>query len=113
MHTHNCHKMVLDLKLSRLQDVPWGFRLAGGADYDLPLTVIKVRLFSFQLEWIGMCYYLEYIYVYYFQISEKLIINMTCVNHWCEFCSLPFFSLSFGYITNVPLRTIQSCVKCI
>lgn len=34
--------MVLDLKLSRLQDVPWGFRLAGGIDYDLPLTVIKV-----------------------------------------------------------------------
>lgn len=34
--------MVLDLKLSRIENVPWGFRLAGGADYDIPLTVTKV-----------------------------------------------------------------------
>lgn len=35
--------MVLDLKLSRDENVPWGFRLAGGADYDIPLTVTKVK----------------------------------------------------------------------
>lgn len=33
---------MLDLKLCRDDNVPWGFRLAGGADYDIPLTVTKV-----------------------------------------------------------------------
>lgn len=37
--------MVLDLKLSRIENIPWGFRLAGGADYDIPLTVTKVIKF--------------------------------------------------------------------
>ncbi|XP_037047059.1 uncharacterized protein LOC119081915 isoform X2 [Bradysia coprophila] len=35
--------MVLDLKFARLENVPWGFRLTGGNDFELPLTVIKVR----------------------------------------------------------------------
>lgn len=35
--------MVVELKLSRDENVPWGFRLAGGADYDIPLTVTKVK----------------------------------------------------------------------
>uniref|UniRef100_A0A1L8E578 Putative titin isoform x3 n=1 Tax=Nyssomyia neivai TaxID=330878 RepID=A0A1L8E578_9DIPT len=34
--------MVLDLKFSKFNDTPWGFRLTGGADFDFPLTVIKV-----------------------------------------------------------------------
>lgn len=34
--------MVLEIKLSRIENVPWGFRLAGGADFDIPLTVTKV-----------------------------------------------------------------------
>lgn len=36
------HNMVVDVKLCRFQDVPWGFRLTGGADFDVPLTVVKV-----------------------------------------------------------------------
>lgn len=36
-------EMVLELKLSRDENVPWGFRLAGGADFDIPLTVTKVK----------------------------------------------------------------------
>lgn len=35
--------MVLDIKMCRFDNVPWGFRLVGGSDYDYPLTVVKVR----------------------------------------------------------------------
>ncbi|XP_016966420.1 titin isoform X2 [Drosophila biarmipes] len=34
--------MVVDIKMCRFDNVPWGFRLVGGADYDYPLTVVKV-----------------------------------------------------------------------
>lgn len=34
--------MVLDLKFTRFENTPWGFRLTGGNDFELPLTVIKV-----------------------------------------------------------------------
>ncbi|KPU77863.1 uncharacterized protein Dana_GF25127, isoform B [Drosophila ananassae] len=34
--------MVLDIKMCRFDNVPWGFRLVGGSDYDYPLTVVKV-----------------------------------------------------------------------
>lgn len=34
--------MVVDLKFSRFEDQPWGFRLTGGKDFPLPLTVVKV-----------------------------------------------------------------------
>lgn len=65
------HKMVVDLKFSRFEDQPWGFRLTGGKDFPLPLTVVKVsntdtlrftvfcvRLFaidvSLQIVWISL-----------------------------------------------------------
>lgn len=35
--------MVIDIKMCRFDNVPWGFRLVGGADYEYPLTVVKVR----------------------------------------------------------------------
>lgn len=38
--------MVLDLKFSRFEDAPWGFRLTGGADFEMPLTVIKVYIIN-------------------------------------------------------------------
>ncbi|XP_041631358.1 fibrous sheath CABYR-binding protein isoform X9 [Drosophila kikkawai] len=34
--------MVLDIKMCRFDNVPWGFRLVGGSDYDYPLMVVKV-----------------------------------------------------------------------
>ncbi|XP_017842088.1 SUN domain-containing protein 2 isoform X2 [Drosophila busckii] len=34
--------MVIDIKMCRFDNVPWGFRLVGGADYEYPLTVVKV-----------------------------------------------------------------------
>ncbi|XP_055903886.1 titin isoform X2 [Eupeodes corollae] len=34
--------MVIDIKMCRFDNVPWGFRLVGGADFDIPLTVVKV-----------------------------------------------------------------------
>ncbi|KAH8270098.1 hypothetical protein KR018_003999 [Drosophila ironensis] len=34
--------MVLDIKMCRFDNVPWGFRLVGGADYEYPLMVVKV-----------------------------------------------------------------------
>lgn len=40
------HKMVVDLKFSRFEDQPWGFRLSGGKDFPLPLTVVKVSKYT-------------------------------------------------------------------
>lgn len=37
------HNMVLDLKFSRFEEAPWGFRLTGGSDFEMPLTVVKVN----------------------------------------------------------------------
>ncbi|KAB0798353.1 hypothetical protein PPYR_09346 [Photinus pyralis] len=34
--------MAVELKFHRTDNTPWGFRLTGGADCDIPLTVIKV-----------------------------------------------------------------------
>lgn len=34
--------MVVDIKMCRFENVPWGFRLVGGADFEFPLTVVKV-----------------------------------------------------------------------
>ncbi|XP_026331988.1 uncharacterized protein LOC113239285, partial [Hyposmocoma kahamanoa] len=34
--------MELDVRLSRERDEPWGFRLIGGVDFAMPLTVVKV-----------------------------------------------------------------------
>lgn len=36
--------MVINLKFSKFDDTPWGFRLIGGTDFDTPLTVVKVRI---------------------------------------------------------------------
>ncbi|XP_036335876.1 titin-like [Rhagoletis pomonella] len=35
--------MVIDIKMCRFDNVPWGFRLVGGADFEFPLTVVKVN----------------------------------------------------------------------
>lgn len=36
-------KMVLDIALSRLDNTtPFGFKLVGGADFDVPLQVVKI-----------------------------------------------------------------------
>lgn len=35
--------MVFDIKFSRFEEAPWGFRLTGGSDFEVPLTVVKVR----------------------------------------------------------------------
>lgn len=34
--------MVIDIKMCRFDNVPWGFRLVGGSDFEIPLTVVKV-----------------------------------------------------------------------
>ncbi|XP_037810182.1 translation initiation factor IF-2 isoform X2 [Lucilia sericata] len=34
--------MVIDIKMCRFENVPWGFRLVGGSDFEFPLTVVKV-----------------------------------------------------------------------
>lgn len=39
--------MVIDVKLTRDESTSWGFRLAGGADFDAPLMVTKVIPFFF------------------------------------------------------------------
>lgn len=35
--------MVANIKFSKFDDTPWGFRLVGGTDFEFPLTVIKVN----------------------------------------------------------------------
>ncbi|XP_036219867.2 uncharacterized protein Zasp67 isoform X2 [Bactrocera oleae] len=35
--------MVIDIKMCRFENVNWGFRLVGGADFEFPLTVVKVN----------------------------------------------------------------------
>lgn len=37
--------MVIDIKMCRFENVPWGFRLVGGSDFEYPLTVVKVRIY--------------------------------------------------------------------
>jgi hypothetical protein len=34
--------MVVDVKMSREEGKPFGFRLIGGADFEIPLTCSKV-----------------------------------------------------------------------
>ncbi|XP_032590556.1 putative mediator of RNA polymerase II transcription subunit 12 isoform X3 [Drosophila grimshawi] len=46
--------MVIDIKMCRFDNVPWGFRLVGGADYEYPLTVVKVAEGSIAEE-AGLC----------------------------------------------------------
>lgn len=38
--------MVVDLRLSKEQGQPFGFRLIGGADFEIPLTVSRVCSFN-------------------------------------------------------------------
>lgn len=37
--------MLFNIKFTKFDDTPWGFRLVGGTDFDIPLTVIKVSHF--------------------------------------------------------------------
>lgn len=40
--------MAIEIQFSKSDiNTPWGFRLTGGAECDVPLTVIKVKLFVF------------------------------------------------------------------
>lgn len=38
--------MCEEILLQRYDDTPWGFRLTGGHDFGIPLTVIRVSLGS-------------------------------------------------------------------
>ncbi|XP_019847726.2 titin isoform X2 [Bactrocera dorsalis] len=46
--------MVIDIKMCRFENVSWGFRLVGGADFEFPLTVVKVNEGSIAEE-AGLC----------------------------------------------------------
>ena len=49
--TVNMADQILEIKLSRYGNCPWGFRLHGGADFGTALTIQKVRpvLFNKQM----------------------------------------------------------------
>jgi len=36
--------MCEEIELHRYDDTPWGFRLTGGHDFGIPLTVVRVSL---------------------------------------------------------------------
>lgn len=44
------YNMVLELKFTRFNDEPWGFRLSGGKDFEIPLTVIRVSMFFVKMQ---------------------------------------------------------------
>ena len=51
---------TVDVKLSRFERQPWGFRLHGGADFGSPLIIQKVNKGTFQALFItGDITYLE------------------------------------------------------
>jgi len=41
--------MCEEIELHRYDDTPWGFRLTGGHDFGIPLTVVRVS-FIFKIE---------------------------------------------------------------
>jgi hypothetical protein len=41
----NFGDMAEEIKLSKTDDQPWGFRVTGGLDFGTPVTVIKVQSF--------------------------------------------------------------------
>jgi hypothetical protein len=41
----NISDMAEDIKLSKTDNQPWGFRVTGGLDFGTPVTVIKVQFF--------------------------------------------------------------------
>lgn len=41
----NISDMAEDIKLSKADNQPWGFRVTGGLDFGTPVTVIKVQFF--------------------------------------------------------------------
>lgn len=41
--------MCEEIELHRYDDTPWGFRLTGGHDFGIPLTVVRVSL-KFKIE---------------------------------------------------------------
>jgi hypothetical protein len=41
----NISDMAEDIKLSKVDNQTWGFRLTGGLDFGTPVTVIKVQFF--------------------------------------------------------------------
>ncbi|KAL6422012.1 hypothetical protein ACFW04_010838 [Cataglyphis niger] len=34
--------MAINIKFTKFDNTPWGFRLAGGSDFSQPLTVIRI-----------------------------------------------------------------------
>jgi hypothetical protein len=42
----NISDMAEEIRLSKVDDQLWGFRVTGGLDFGTPVTVIKVQLFS-------------------------------------------------------------------
>lgn len=39
--------MAINIKFTKFDNTPWGFRLAGGSDFPQPLTVIRVSFLFF------------------------------------------------------------------
>lgn len=35
--------MAAEIKLTKADESPWGFRLTGGRDFGTPLTILKVK----------------------------------------------------------------------
>lgn len=49
--------MLFDIKFTRFEDAPWGFRLTGGSDFDVPLTVVKVS--KIHIFWNILCLFVK------------------------------------------------------
>lgn len=45
--------MAINIKFTKFDNTPWGFRLAGGSDFPQPLTVIRVSSILFYLDYLA------------------------------------------------------------
>jgi len=63
---------------------PWGFRLVGGRDFSTPLTISRVRLFSF------------------FSFNDRLFLNATPLQPACYFIVVTW---PFGF-TSLNVRLL-------
>lgn len=54
---------IIDIKFTKFDNTPWGFRLAGGSDFPQPLTVIKVSISNYKYIFICTLYEMLHITV--------------------------------------------------
>lgn len=81
-------QMMNTIKLSRGDSSPWGFRLQGGKDWSLPLSVSKVRT---------LCLFYFILYLHFHFRLHNIVISYLKFRHLILYnvCFYFFFFLHF------------------